>query len=80
MKIREAIDYIFSHNEIVALWEINPADAHYSNRIWKGMAWEIPDNFLDCENWKIFGTIPNSIVEADVLNIRIGNDIVKKSK
>ena len=73
MKIREAIDYIFSHNEIVALWVIDSKDNHYSNRVWKGMAWDIPDKFLECENWKIFGTIQDSIADADILNIRLGS-------
>lgn len=71
MKLRKAVDLIFSHNEIIALWEIDKSDKNYSNRIWKGMAWDIPDKYLDCKNWRIFGTIPESIADADILNIRL---------
>ena len=71
MKLGEAIDSIFSHNEIIALWEIDKLDKNYSNRIWKGMAWDIPDKYRDCKNWRIFGAIPDSIFDADILNIRL---------
>lgn len=71
MKLKEAVDLIFSHNEIIALWEIDKSDKSYSNRVWKGMAWDIPNKYLDCNNWRIFGTIPESIVDADILNIRL---------
>lgn len=71
MKVKEAIDKIFSHNEIVSLWKTDEVDANYSNRVWKGMAWDIPDKYLECDDWKIFGTIPESIIEADIINIHL---------
>ena len=69
-KVKDIIDTIISHNEVVALW-IEETDMRYDKRIWRGMAWEIPKQYMDCKFEKIFGTVPRSIVEADTVNIRI---------
>ena len=71
-EVKDIIDTIISHNEIVALWvKEETEDVRYDKRIWRGMAWEIPKQYMDCKFEKIFGTVPESIVEADTVNIRI---------
>lgn len=74
MTIEGAVDFIFSHNEIVAIWEKRKDDDGfgYSELVWFGMAHEIPNKYLSKTNWKIFGVIANSLCESDRLNIRIG--------
>lgn len=69
MKLGNAIDKIFSHNEIVAIWREN--NDRFDIREWHGMAWQLPYWYKDVENWKIFGVIPDSINDADTINIRI---------
>lgn len=69
MKLVDAIDNIFSHNEIIFIWE--KTDEYSSTLMWHGMAWELPEQYRNVEGWRIFGVIPNSIVEADVINIKI---------
>ena len=69
-KVSDVIDKIFSHNQIVSLWyDATPEHPHY--RIWKGMAWDIPEVYKACQFVDIFGTIPMTITEADTLNICI---------
>ena len=69
MKLSKAIDVIFSHNEIIAIWEkIN--EQEYEMK-WRGMGWELPDKYKNIANWQIFGVIPESIDEADTINIRV---------
>lgn len=71
-KLGEYIDTIISHNESIALW-INVKDEgpSYKRMVWSGMAHELPDYLLDVKVARIFGTIPESILEADRLNILI---------
>lgn len=69
LKIREAIDLIFSHNEAVALWA--DEDKEHFCIVWEGMAWDMPEKYLDIDNWRIFGLIPESIDVADTINIHI---------
>ena len=72
-EVGDLIDKVFSHNEIVALWyEEEPTeDVRYDKQIWRGMAWDIPKVYKECKFIKIFGAVPESIVEADTINIRI---------
>ena len=71
-EVKDIIDTIISHNEIVALWiEEETEDVRYDKQIWRGMAWDIPNSYKGCKFIKIFGTVPESIVEADTINIRI---------
>lgn len=74
MRLREAIDNIFSHNERVAIWATDLQEPHYSRLIWKGMGHQIPEKFMDyrCNrDWRIFGTVPESIIDGDVINIKL---------
>jgi len=69
MKLSKAIDVIFSHNEIIAVWEkINEREHEMK---WRGMAWDLPEKYKNIKNWKIFGVIPESIDEADTINIKV---------
>lgn len=54
------------------MWIEETEDVRYDKQIWRGMAWDIPKQYMDCKFEKIFGTVPESIVEADTINIRIG--------
>lgn len=68
-KVRDIIDTLISHNESVKLW-IDP-NKTFKECIWTGMAFDIPEEYLDKAFVRIFGTIPNSIVESDTINILI---------
>lgn len=69
MKIREAVNNVFSHNEIVAIWEY--VSGREDRLVWRGMAYDLPKKYKDIEQWQIFGTIPENIWKADTINIRI---------
>ena len=69
MKIKQAIDKIISHNEIVALWA--ETDKHFSILLWRGMAHRIPKEYENFRIDKIFGTIPEGLHLADTINIRL---------
>lgn len=60
---------IVSHNETICIWA--PVDSHSDMTLWHGPFWQCPQKYLDIELDKIFGCIPESIVEADTINIRI---------
>ena len=71
-KVKDLIDTIISHNEIVAIWERRKnKEGGYHALLWKGMAWDIPEEYLDRTFLKIFGTVPESITEADNVNILV---------
>lgn len=68
MTLNDAIDTVFSHNEIVSIWK---HEREYDILLWHGMAHEIPKEYLSHNNWRIFGTIPEKISSADTINIRL---------
>lgn len=71
-KVKDLIDKVISHNEIVAIWERRKnKEGRYSVLLWRGMAWDIPKEYLDRTFLKIFGTVPESITEADTVNIAV---------
>lgn len=67
--VKSLVDLIFSHNEIVAIWE--KEDSHHDKLVWKGMGWEIPIQYEKAMVDRIFGCIPESIFDADTINIRL---------
>lgn len=69
MPLANAIDVVFSHNQRVAIWEYD--EKRMSTRVWIGMAWELPIQYHNVVSWKIFGAVPESIVDADLINISI---------
>lgn len=77
MKLSEAIDTIFSHNEIIAVWERVNEREHKMK--WRGMGWELPDKYKNIKDWKVFGVVPETINEADTINIKVVNNMPKCS-
>jgi hypothetical protein len=76
--VKDLIDTLISHNDIIALWGENDPwgedeDKNHSYLLWKGMGWNIPNNLSNLEVIRIVGTIPESITEADTINILIKN-------
>lgn len=70
--VKDLIDTIISHNEIVGIWERRKnKEGRYHALLWKGMAWDIPEEYLDRTFLKIFGIVPESITEADTVNIAV---------
>ena len=69
--VNEAVDKLFSHNEIISLWREIKEETSYHELVWNGMAWDIPDELKNCKFVKIFGIIPESIIQADIINIEI---------
>lgn len=74
LTINDAVDFIFSHNERVSIWAPSTENGQPVRRlVWTGMAHSIPAEYLDCIHWKIFGLVPESIVDADIINIELLN-------
>ena len=72
ISIENAVDKLFSHNEIISLWIRSKENGvSFRKRIWCGMAWNIPKELKSCKFVKIFGIIPESIVHADIVNIEV---------
>ena len=69
--VNEAVDKLFSHNETISLWKEIKEETSYHELLWTGMAWDIPDELKSCKFVKIFGTIPESIIQADIINIEV---------
>lgn len=69
--VEDIIDKLFSHNERVSLWVSVKEEITYHQLIWSGMAWDIPEVFKSCYFVKIFGTIPEKITQADIINIEV---------
>lgn len=70
--VSSLIGTIVGTNEVVAIWERRKdSDGRYHALLWKGMAWDIPEEYLDRVFMKIFGTIPESIMDADTVNIAV---------
>lgn len=71
-KVVDLVDTIFSHNEIVALWAKDESEeGKPAYLIWRGMGHEIPENCAEMKFVRIFGAIPESIIDADVINILV---------
>ena len=73
LTIRQAIDNMFSHNSIVCLWYQYPKDekGEYRKLYERTMAWDIPEEFLDCRINKVLGLVSESITKSDTINLLI---------
>lgn len=40
LEIRKMVDWIFSHNELVTIWQ--DCDIRHNVKVWEGEAWRIP--------------------------------------
>lgn len=78
MKLYEAVDTIFDHNQIVSIWKESP-DNNGHIRLWHGMAWDIPQMFKSQSKWYIFGVICDNVYYADAINICVGENIKSKN-
>ena len=79
-KVGEAIDTLFSHNEIISLWYNMPNDKDHSFLLWKGEAWNLPEKYKEQRVIKFKGIIPETISEADTLNMLITPYIITKEE
>lgn len=73
MLVKDLIDNIISHNEVVSIWK--PLSTQSSEEIWHGMAHAIPAHIANLTFKRIFGTIPEHITQADTINILTQLDI-----
>ena len=71
MLVKDIVDNIISHNEIVAIWCVDIDENLYHRCLWRGMAWQIPEEYGNMTFSKIFGCIPESIMQADTINIEV---------
>lgn len=79
LKVGELPDNLFSYNELIALWYDKPCDKYGSYLLWRGMAWDIPDEYRDLHLIKIKGIMPEHIDEADTINLLVTPYIVPAS-
>lgn len=70
-KVSDAIDTMFSHNEIIALWYDRPKDGDHSYLLWRGEAWRLPKKYKDQRILRFKGIIPEKISEADTINLLV---------
>ena len=64
---------LVSSNETVCIWQ---SEGQFTDSmLWQGPFWQCPQKYLDTQLDKIFGCIPESIMEADTINIRIKGKI-----
>lgn len=69
MKLKNAVDKLFSHNETIALWY--ETDKGFKVLLWRGDAWGLPKKHEKLRIARFFGTIPQTINYADTINILI---------
>lgn len=69
--IKNAVGTIISRNARVAIWVQDKDDDCSLTKVWQGMAWGIPDKYMNRGDWKIFGTVVEDIMDSDVVNIEV---------
>lgn len=78
--LEDAIDNVFSHNSVVALWTDgeNEDGSHCGYNVYHGMAHAIPDKFRKCEIQKIEDILDTD--HPDAIHIRIDAGYMTPSK
>lgn len=71
LELQDAIGLIFSHNEEIALYRPDPSGEHVSVEIWRGMAHQLPEEYSNVQNWRIFGLIHETLDESCIINIQL---------
>lgn len=66
MTVKEFIDNMISHNEIIALW-FKDGDGH--KRFYCGEAWATPEKYLDLPMLRVFGVVVDNVLESDAINL-----------
>ena len=70
LKIKDLVDIIFSHNEIIELCvSVEDDDVSYSKTIWRGHAHELPSELGEYDFIRIFGCVSESIYKSDTIYI-----------
>ena len=75
MKVGKMIGRLFHRNEIIALWK--QTDRGFKSLLWRGAAHNIPDEYKGLRVKRFFGTIPESIAQADALNLLLAGSEIK---
>ena len=70
-RVEDAVDRLFSHNEIIALWYEKPDDRDHSHLLWRGMAWAVPKEYQGQRILKFEGILPECFSEADTINLLV---------
>lgn len=68
-KLDEAIDVLFSHNSVIALW-YSPANEG-TVRLWRGEAWALPDEYRNLLIMEFFGAVADTVLESDTINMMV---------
>lgn len=68
-KVKDLVDKIFSHNDIIGIWIKDDKDPHYTDLYWKGEAWKLPEVFGNLEFIAISGYVVDDITDSDTINI-----------
>lgn len=68
LEIREMVDWIFSHNQLVTIWQ--DCDIRHNVKVWEGEAWRIPSRLAMCRGM-IIGILREEAECMDYINIKI---------
>ncbi len=71
IEIGTLLEQLIDRNERIAIWYKTDEKSGYNYTLWKGMAWDFPEEMKHLRVDKIFGSVPQSIVDADIINIRV---------
>lgn len=71
IRVIDAIDKLFSHNEIIALWYDKKEDRDHSYLLWRGEAWRLPHEFGNLALLKFKGIVSGTLGESDTINIQV---------
>lgn len=72
LEIRKMVDWIFSHNELVTIWQ--DCDIRHNVKVWEGEAWRIPSRIAMCRG-KIIGILREEAEHMDYINIKYSREL-----
>lgn len=68
-KLDKAIDVLFSHNSVIALWYSSADEGNV--RLWHGEAWALPDEYRNLIITEFFGAVADTVLESDTINMMV---------
>ena len=71
LKVKDIIDTIISHNEIICLWVEDEDDPHFSKQLWRGHAHKLPKEYSEYRFLSISGVCAESLYQSDTININV---------
>lgn len=71
LKVKDIIDTIISHNEIICLWVEDEVDPHFSKQLWRGSAHKLPKEYSEYRFLSISGVCAESLYQSDTININV---------